>query len=300
MRRTLLTLVALALSIPVPATAQLGGLIKRGAERAADKAVDKAVDKKVAKLAPAPKFDDEVLELTPARIDQVARGLKAYNDARAKADIPGAMKAFEASQKKEQDFSTRYSDQRYAHIEKNRKIEQCRDEVLDAQREANEKEIESKMATLRTDPVRMQAMSAKAAEWAPRMNALMSGTDTAAMQRGIMQMQRELAAIGGFAIDTDSTKANAKCGKAAPAPGWLTAWDSTEVETRRLGDRVREAETAGNAEAAAASGMTASQFAIARERVESFVTDGGMGFSRNERSALEPRKAELKALFPAG
>jgi hypothetical protein len=296
-------LIALATSValaPLPAYAQLGGLIKRGAEKAADKAVDKAVDGKTpGKEAPAPAFDAEVLELTTPRLDQVVRGLKAWNEARAKADIPTAMKAYEASVAKEQEYSARYSDQRHAFLEKNRKVEQCRDEVFDAQREANNAEIERKTAALRTDPARMQTMSAKAIEWAPKLQALMAGTDSVAMKKGMIEYQADMAKALGVALDTDSTKADAKCGKTAPKPAWFAAWDSTEVQTRTLGERVREAESAGEKEAVAASGLTARQFAVARERVESFVNAGGMGFSRNEKSVLTPRKAELKAYFPA-
>lgn len=301
MRTRLIALSALLAIAPLPAHAQLGGLVKRGATRAAEKAVDKAAgdEKSKAKEAPAPAFDDEVLELSASLVDQVVRGLKAWNEARASAHIPAAMKAYEASVAKEQDFSTRYSDQRYAFVEKNRKIDQCRDEVFDAQGDANQAEIEKKMANIQTDPARMQAMARIATEWAPKLQALQMSGDTVAAKAGLLRYQDEISKAAGITLDTDSTKADSKCGKPAPKPSWLTAWDSTEVQTRRLGEDVREAESAGEKEAVAASGLTGRQFAVARERVESFVSDGGMGFSRAERAVLTARKAELKALFPA-
>lgn len=306
MRTRLIALAALITLAPLPAHAQLGGLVKRGANRAAEKAVDKAVDKAAgdekskAREVPAPAFDAEVLELTAPRLDQVVRGLKAWNDARAAADIPAAMKAYEASVAKEQEFSTRYSDQRHAFLEKNRKVDECREEIFDAQREANEAEIQKKMANIQSDPARMQAMARIATEWAPKLNALQMSGDSVAARAGLLQYHMEISKAAGFTLDTDSTKADTKCGKPAPKPAWFAAWDSTEVQTRRLGERVRETESAGEKEAVAASGLTGRQFAVARERVESFVNDGGMGFSRSERAVLTPRRAELKALFPAG
>jgi hypothetical protein len=289
----------LLLTTPAIAFAQLGGLIKRGAERAAEKAVDKKVEGAKAAALPAPTFDDEVLELTAPRIDQVVKGLRAFNDARAKADVPGAMKAYEAANARSADYSNRYSEQRHAHLERVRKVEQCRDEVLDAQREANQAEVDRKMDAMRTDPAKMQAMAGVAMRWNPRIAQAQAKGDTIELKAALAKMQEELNAVAGVKVDTDSTKADAKCGKPAPAPAWLVAWDSTDAEARRLGERVREAESAGEAEAVAASGLTARQFHVARERIESFVADGNMGFSRAERSALTPRKAELKAHFPA-
>jgi hypothetical protein len=112
-------------------------------------------------------------------------------------------------------------------------------------------------------------------------------------------MQRELAAIGGFKVDVDSSRADAQCGKPAPKPQRLVDWEANDAELRTLGARVREAEMAGGTEAVAASGLTARQFDIARERIESFVREGQMGFSAVERDALTPRRAELAAYFPA-
>jgi hypothetical protein len=302
MRIATLLLITVVVLTPDPAAAQLGGLVKRGASRAAEKAVDKAVDKTVAdktpaKDLPASAFDDEVLELSSARVDQVVRGLTAWNEARAKADVAGATKAYEASTEKEQEFSNKYSDQRHAFRTKNDKVEQCRDEVFDAQREANQAEIDRKMANIQSDPARMQAMTAKATEWSLKLQKVMSSGDTVAARAAMLQYQAEMAKAAGVVLDTDSTKADAKCGKPAAPPSWLVEWDSTEVRTRRLGERVREAEGAGEKEAVAASGLTARQFAIARERIESFVTDGGMAFTKKERAVLAPRKAELKAHF---
>ncbi len=305
MRPTTLILAA-TLLLPSVGTAQVGGLIKRGAGRAAERAVDKSVDKAVDKsvdgkkaAAPAPTFDDEVLELTDARIDQVVRGIKAFNAARAKADVPGAMKAYEAAQKRSADHSTRYAEQRYAFEEKNRKVEQCREGVLDAQHDANRAQMDEKMKAMQSDPAKMRAMAAKAMEWNPRLAQLQSNGDTTALKDAMLKMQKEMAEIAGVTITVDSTKADAKCGKPAPAPAWLVAWDSTDAEARRLGERVRVAETAGQAEAVAASGLTERQFHVARERIEDFVNDGSMGFSKTERTALGARKTELKAYFPA-
>ncbi|HVH40161.1 MAG TPA: hypothetical protein VM764_09060 [Gemmatimonadaceae bacterium] len=304
MRAALVSSLTLALAVaaaPSPASAQLGGLIKRGAGRAVDKAVDKSIDNKVkASTAPAPTFDDEVLELTTERIDQVVKGMKAFNKAQAAADVPGAMKAFEAADGRSQAFSNKYSEQRYEFEQKNRVIEECRDDAFSAQREKNDAEIERRMATLRNEPAKLQAISAKAMEWNPKLQAMLAKGDTAGAQSAMLQMQKEMAAIGGFAIDLDSAKVNTKCGKPAPRPSWLAEWERADAEAKVLAERVREAETAGQDEAVTASGLEGRQFHVARERIESFVNDGKMGFSKKEKEALGPRKAELKAYFPEG
>lgn len=300
--RPLLILLTATLMLPATSPAQVGGLIKRGAGKAAERAVDKAVDKAVDSkkpTTPAPKFDDEVLELTNARIDQVVRGIKAFNDARAKADVSGAMKAYEAAQARSSDYSTRYSEQRQAFEEKAREVTQCRADIIDAQHDANRAAMDEKMQAMQTDPAKMRAMSIKAMEWNPKLAALQTKGDTAGLRAAMAQMQRELAVIAGVTVDVDSSKADTKCGKPPRAPAWLAAWDSTDAEVRALGARVREAEMAGQGEAVAASGLTDRQFHVARERIEDFVKDGTMGFSKAERTALGARKAELKAYFPA-
>lgn len=303
MRAAHLILAAVLIAVPLQTTsAQLGGFVRRAADRAVDRAADKAVDKTAkgkSTARPAPAFDAEVLELTSARVDQVVRGLNAWRAARTAADVPGAMRAYEAAQARSVDFSTRYTDQRITWRESNDKIENCRRGVLDAQRERDDAEMERQLATLRRDPAKMQAMAAKSMEWNTKIQALAAAGDTAGATDAVRQMQRELARIGGFKADVDSSAADSRCGKPAPKPQWLVDWEANDAELRTLGARVREAEMAGGTEAVAASGLTARQFDIARERIESFVRDGQMGFSTVEREALTPRRSELAAYFPA-
>jgi hypothetical protein len=295
---------AVAAALPVQAvSAQLGGLARRAAERAAERAVDKAVDRsaggdRASGARPAPQFDDEVLELTAPRIDQVTRGLEAWRAARADADVDGAGRAYDAAQARSLDFATRHTDARSKWQESNDRVESCRRGILDEQRERNDAEMERQLASLRRDPAKMQAISAKNMEWTVRIQALAAKGDTAGAATAALQMQRELAEIGGFTVEVDSSRADARCGRPAPKPAWLVAWEENDAELRALGARVREAESAGEAEAVEASGFTARQFAIARERIESFVHDGRMGFSKAERDALTPRRSRLAAYFP--
>lgn len=298
MRRHAALAVLLLATTPAFAAAQLGGLIKRGAERAVEKAADKQVERKVSQR-PAPAFDAEVLELTAPRLDQVVRGLKAYNEARSRADVPGAIRAYEAAQQRERTLAERHGEQRQQWRERNDRIESCRRDAFSEQDARNQAEIERKMEAMRGDPARMQAMTMKAAQWAPKLQQLMQKGDTVGYRDGMIQMQRELATIAGVQLVADTAKVDASCGKPAPRPDWLVQWDSVEVQERRAAERVRTAESAGMAEAAQASGLTERQFAIARERIESFVKDGGMGFSRAERDLMTPRMAELRGYFPA-
>lgn len=297
MRPAHVAIVAALVLIPTASSAQLGGLVRKAADKAADKAIEKKTGGKAAEL-PAPTFDEEVLELTGPRVDQVVRGLKAWNDARSRADVEGARKAHEAAQARELSYATRYTDQRTEWQQKNWKIESCRDEAFGEQQEANQQVINKRMEELQSNPTMLMKMNAKLMEWAPKIAAIQQKGDTAAYKSAVIQMNDEVATAGGFKIAIDSGKVNTKCGHPAPKPAWLLAWDSTEVETRKAGDRVRAAETAGAAEAAAASGLTERQFMIARERIEAFCGGGGMGFSRREREILTPRKAELSAFFP--
>jgi hypothetical protein len=301
MRAVLLTLATVIIAVPFQtSSAQLGGLVRRAADRAIDKAADKAVTGKTASTSrPAPTFDAEVLELSSARIDQVVRGLTAWRAARTAADVPGAIRAYEAAQARSVDFSTRYTDQRITWRASNDKIENCRRGILDAQRERDDAEMERRLVAMRQDPSKMQAMAAKTMEWNTKLQTLIAAGDSAGASVAMQQMQRELAAIGGFKVDVDSSRADAQCGKPAPKPQRLVDWEANDAELRTLGARVREAEMAGGTEAVAASGLTARQFDIARERIESFVREGQMGFSAVERDALTPRRAELAAYFPA-
>src|SRR5690606_17819397 len=137
----------------------------------------------------------------------------------------------------------------------NDRIENCRRGILDAQRERDDAEMERRLDAVRRDPSKMQAMTAKSLEWNAKLQPLIAAGDSIGAKAAMRQMQLELAAIGGFKADVDSSRADAQCGKPAPKPRWLVDWQANDAELRTLGARVRDAEMAGGTEAVAASGL---------------------------------------------
>ena len=292
-------LIALAATLTVgiqPADAQLGGLIKRGAEKAAEKAVDKKVEPKARPAAPT--FDDDVLELTSARLDQMAKGLRAWQGAIAKADVPGKRKVWEDAMRREEAFSEPHHDHRQEYREKVDEHRRCRDDAFLEQDEANQRRIDKRMEELRGDPATLTAMARKLQEWNPKLMQLQQKGDTAGYRAAAAQMQAEVAKVGGIEMRVDSAAVDRKCGNPPAKPAWLKQWEEAEAVTQQAGDTLRAAESAGDPQGAAAAGLTERQFMVARERIEAYVRDGNLGYSERELSGLKARKAEFSAFFP--
>jgi len=279
---------AIGASFATPASAQLGGLMKKAKEAAAQKAGEKAVEKAMPGTGRNLKASDAFgPELTAASLDGVLRGLAAMEKTMGDADALRAKgqeyqlaltKSLDAHDKERQSFDTKYE-----------RASSCQDSVIDQHRSASQAAY---MQRMQTDPAAQAAMIKTAQELSLK-NA--TGKDTAEMRRAYVQ----LAKSQGIDPKADSVAAIKQCGVLPAKPAWLTEQDSLRARSARAESEVRELEYKSGDDAANASGMDHRAFALARERVMHWYleTHGGSPvqmFGGDERKLLESRKADIE------
>lgn len=309
-RSVLLAVLAGAFALtPISAEAQLGGFIRKKVE---NKIADKVLGEQSAeRRAPAPKFDESVIEITDARLDQLLRGLAAEAQAYASASAASAqakqqgaarrasydadMKAYEAAEREYERKAREVSQCQMAGIGRAasaamanpaaQKMAAAMMQLPEAEREAFQARVEARQEKMQAAQDRGdQATSAKlAAEMDADMKKTL-GVSMADMQQGGMQSG---AATANFMADQQ------KCGEMPTPPVRPEDPDGVTVSVR---DSVQRA-------AYAASGMEPDQYTIMRERVSAWHAAkakkrdslGSYGFSDAELAVLEQRQADIKA-----
>jgi hypothetical protein len=293
-----LAAVILAAVVPSVAGAQLGSAIRRAAKQ-----VDQKIGKPAAATAtaattsPTPdSYGSVILELTPARLDRFVAGLTAGRAVLA-GDASTPSRAALSTQRddiarrrgaiadKNATASNDFSERVYA-------IERCRSNAARASEDRRQK---ASNARVHADP----AVQARLLAIVQQMQAAVARNDTAEVGR----LQRQAQAVGtvGSARD-DSLAADTACGQVPARPAFLAQIDSLDAAEKGLLDRIRQLDDRAAAAELAASGMTDRQFAMARERVTSFLdrakySSPQRGFSTAELDALGTRKADLEKLL---
>jgi hypothetical protein len=277
-------------SLTTPASAQLGGLMKKAKEAAAQKAGEKAVEKVIPNASANRNLkssDSFGPELTAASLDGVLRGLaameKTMSDAaalRAKGqDYQAALsKSLEAHDKERQAFDAKYE-----------RTNNCQDSIIDARGNAAQAAY---MKRMQSDPAAQAAMI-KAAQDLALKGAM--NPDTAEMKNAYLK----LAKAQGIDPKADSVAAMKQCGAIPARPAWLVEQDSLRARSQRSESEVRELEYKSGDDAANASGMDHRAFALARERLTHWYreTHGGspiQSFGGDERKLFESRKADIE------
>jgi hypothetical protein len=277
---------AIGASFATPASAQLGGLMKKAKEAAAQKAGEAAVEKAIPNrnLKSSDAFGPE---LTPAALDGVLRGLAVLEKTKGEAAALRARgqeyqvaltKSSEAHDKERQSFDAKYE-----------RTRACQDSVIDIRGTAAQ---DAYMKRMQSDPT-AQADMIKAAQELSRKNV--TSKDTAEVRRAYLQ----LAKSHGIDPQADTLAAVKQCGAIPLKPAWLTEQDSLRARSARAESDVRELEYKAEDDAAAASGMDHRAFALARERVMHWYreTHGGspiQAFGGDERKLLESRKTDIE------
>lgn len=286
--QNILMAAAIGASFATPASAQLGGLMKKAKEAAAQKAGEKAIEKVIPDAGKNLKSSDSFgPELTAASLDGVLRGLaameKTMNEAAALRvkgqEYQAALsKSLDAHDKERQAFDAKYQ-----------RTSSCQDSVIDARGSAAQAAY---MKRMQTDPAAQAAMIKAAQELA--LKGAMS-PDTAEMQRAYAKLAKEQ----GIDPKADSVVAAKQCGAIPARPAWLTEQDTLRARAQRAESDVRELEYKSGDDAASASGMDHRAFALARERVTHWYreTHGGsaiQSFGGDERKLFESRKADIE------
>jgi hypothetical protein len=295
-----LSLLLGALALPVDAHAQLGGLVKKKiGEKIADKAVDKVMPTQQGSEATSPpKFDSVVLEVTEDRFEAFLRGLEAERAAAAEyRQIAAAAEAKRKTQEADRRAASAKHDREHAEYEKQQRAHtDCQmkfagQAMNDLASDPFTEKIMRRMATMsESERERFQQRVerwSKIAEDANRRNDPAFGAavfdSLEALYRDEFGVSfREMNARAASRIPTGDV--TSQCGPQPRAPE-QPSYDEVDVPDAR--DYVI-------ARGAKASGMSAQQFGVMRERMEMWWGGRRAGFSQPELSLFESRRAELK------
>lgn len=318
---------SLLLALPAPASAQFGGLIKKAGSKIADRAADRAAAKTdsathlpgqpapgpAARISstrgttPTPVFSGNVVEITPARMDAIAAGLRAqlayvaahqkdYDtarrdyDARHRAWEEQQMPAFEARHR-EWEGQMNAMNARLAAWTTCMQAAQSGSQAgamrtaqrMESMSDAERKQLEQRMRDLQT---RMEA-----AEKRGDRAAVVAISDTARRLMGITDS--DVAAAG------TTRQKQQQCGpmpKEMTDPSLAPKEPQPPVEPRFDGATADSVEAGADRAGAAAAGLTATQYGVLRERVAALLL-GRVGqpgsvwaFTDSERAAFDAKR----------
>lgn len=274
------------MAIAPVAHAGLGDLVKSAKDKAS-----KVTGKKPTAAAPAAadtrvEFDDQILELTDERVVQFLAGLKAMEAARAKA-----APLYERRQKLQEEIgglNDKHGQAISAANSKRSDVESCWSELLDAAQEKRSSEMQQKMMS---DP----GLRDKFMAMAQKMGAAQASGDTLALRK----VQQEMMAIAG-PTSADSAAARQKCGAVPAAHPVGVQIDGLQAKSSEIAEQIRGIEEQAIADQAKSSGLDGRQFAMARERIEMYLSRARakqqqVGFSAVELGALATHVEALEA-----
>ena len=307
-RSILLALIAGCMTLaPTAAEAQLGGFLKKKLE---DKVADKVLGPESSSRAPAPKFDDQVLEITEARLDQLLKGVEAEGaaaesarraEARAKQQGESRRASYEAEKKaydtKMAEFQAAY--EKYTKCQMGvvgrgaatsmqnptmMKMAQKMMALPDAERDAFQERVEK----------RQEAMQAAEARGDKATQAKLAAEMDTDLQKTVgisfAELQAANASSGQGAMNMQA-ELN-KCGSEPVPPKEPEDPTMVSIDVR---DSVRTA-------AFRASGLSDAQYSILRERVAAWLAHKERnrslmryGFTDGELAVLQARHSALKA-----
>lgn len=325
-RAVLAAAVVSAMAVPVPAHAQFGKLLKKAKEKVTgDKDSSAATSGESATASSgslrfgAPKFDENMIELTPSVVDRMLLGMAAEARVAQKSGAQGEkINAEIAAVGKEYDQlqSQHSSSEQSAWQDANYTIEQCIGDELQKREEKNEGEMQ---ARIMSDPVARQKM----VELSQRAGVEMQRGDSVAAKKTMAEVQ----ALTYPSMKEDSAAARKKCGTPAPKPAWMVREEALNQRQSDLADQLRKLDgqardtalkvvALGNAGGggggggggAAGAPINAVQYSLALERMIGWAAATEPGsksgtsyarmakYSATELDALKARDADVRKL----
>lgn len=275
----------LLLAAPNTSSAQLGGLVRKAKDAAASKAENKVADN--SRIKPSSAFGPE---LTESSLDAVLRGLTAAEAKFGQADqLRTERQRIDADWSKS---SSAHEKDRDAYENAKRKAKSCQDSVIRKRSEAAEAAYTKR---LQTDPAAQAKMAAAAMDLSQKSAALQAKGDTAGMRK----LMLEFAKAHGVDPKADSVVAIKACGAVAPKPQWLADQEAQRERSMKLDSQIRDAESGAHSAGAAASGMSARDYAMARERLLHYVMEihGSSPIQRfgdGERKLLDSHRSDIE------
>jgi hypothetical protein len=281
---------ALVLAVPAVAHAQLGGLAKRAAQRALEKKAEQTVvDKTVGNDSPACRnvtFDRTTVELTSARLDGIVKALNTVDQGPNGAKRRELRSQIEAAEARLDELRNDESLQKAEDSQ--REYRSCRQEafskIVEKRVEAEGQGIMTKyMQAMRVHNEKITAAQAKGDTI--KANALQDST-----WQVMMTVVTPTAA--------DSAAVQKQCGKEPRVSRRVAERDSLTVAVREMNDELRAMDEDAEDAMLKASGLTATQLAMARERLTMFVKQNRTcGYTKAELDAINARRADLEKLL---
>ena len=296
-RRPVLWPIALAgvlgvVLMPRPAGGQVPGVPRR-VQDAATRAV--SVDTQPSPCVGAVVFDSVMLELTPPRLEQVLKGLRARRQVLGGQRGAPSWNAMVTQRDAAASAATALVEQKGNEVEAYRehrdRIAQCRDSAFSEMRSAR---TQASMQRAMNDPEYMR----RTLELTALMNDAQLKGDTAAVRR----YQQQAADLMSAPTREDTLAVERHCGRPPVPPASVVQLDSLRALEDSLNAQLRRREQQAETAGVTASGLTALQMAMGQERAEMFLAKTAgehplCGFSQAERAALKTKQAELDELL---
>ena len=292
-------LAAVVVVTAAPAQAQLGGLVRRAAERRVEQ---KAEDRIGAANLIEPTFDATTIEITAARLDRYTAAMETLKRSRAanrqrydalQTQRAALLDSASAAYNKRDAEAYQQADSRYGT---------CRSEVrrgLDAESEKKMAELQARM---QRDPIGSQndpQVKAFVAAMQEMAQAQQRG-DTAASARSVRRMQ---SMVGGTADSLATNRAVvAKCGALPAKPASMVREEGYRKRAAELDEQARALLSVAGGVKGTEVGMTDAQARMLWERIQSWLNGVAAApitrtFLRAEYDLLVARRNELKRAF---
>ena len=260
MIRSIIRATVVLACVSTVAHAQFGGLIKKAREKVEAKAENKAEN-----AIPVKPLEGD--PLTESTLVAVLKGLSL--EAESKDKTKQLWTAIEAKAKEVNEAERAAGDEPDKWHKASRDIESCASRSISESEKIHEKEMPQKVMALNNGKDNT-AVIAKLNAVGKRMADAQAKGDTPAFQKAFADYGKML----GFDPAKDSAVAYAKCGKLPAKPASMVKLDQLKAEVDQLTEQRRAEEAEIGGRAAKASGIPADKYALARERLLTWNSEG--------------------------
>lgn len=276
MIRSIIRATVVLACVSTVAHAQFGRLIKKAQEKVETKAENKAED-----AIPAKPLEGD--PLTESTLVAVLKGLSLEIESKDKTKQ--LWTASEAKAKEVNEAERAAGDEPDKWHRASRDIESCVGRSISESEKIHEKELPQKMMALNSGKDNT-AVIAKMNAIGKRMADAQAKGDTPAFQKALAEYGKM------FGVDPakDSAVAYAKCGNLPAKPASMVKLERLKAEVDQLTEERRAAEAEIGGRAAKASGIPADKYALARERLLTWYSEGR---GKNGRRSLTTEENDL-------
>ena len=274
--------------LPLSASAQFGGLMKKARDKVAQATDDGNA------TAPGQALDEPTL----AKLLTGFRAADLSLASRDKLDAERTVKNKELSEMRD-----RNQPAQDAYNSANETVSSCRTSILQANEESRGNRLEKEMQSKASDPVFMGRMQIAMTKYRQATQAAQKSNDPAAMGKAQLDMQRELLGVDIVAeMKKDSLAADGKCGKPVGRPAALAAGSALQKQIDAIDARIRELEAKAVNDGARAAGMDRVKYTELKERVKSVYERARQDLNRGvygseELALIQKHRSEIEQVM---